>query len=468
MGDSLENISPIDGRYNSRTRELVPFFSEKALIQYRMLVEGEYLIFLSERGEVNLRKFSENEIKFIDDMVNNVCLEDAQRVKQFEKTTNHDVKAVEYFMKEELSPSSLNDIKEWIHFGLTSYDINNIALTLIIRDFAERIALPKIKSIYNAIDELALTYSNTPMLARTHGQPASPTTFGKEMKVFSNRVDKQMNDLENSELDVKLNGATGNYNAHTAAYPNIDWVQFTSDFVERLKDINYNPGGKYMINITPNFVTTQIEPYDSMIKFFDNFKRLNTILIDFNRDMWQYISDSWIVQKPKEGEVGSSTMPHKVNPIDFENSEGNLYMANALFTMFGERLPVSRLQRDLSGSTIERNIGVAFAHSIIAYDSLLKGLGKIKIDQDKMLVALNQHPEIITEGIQTILRREGMNEPYEKLSKFSRGNSITLTDIYNFVKGLEISEELKSEIYMLQPTTYTGLAEKIVKNADKY
>jgi adenylosuccinate lyase len=464
MGDSLENISTIDGRYSDRTRDLVPFFSEKALMKYRTLVEGEYLIFLSGEQKTKLREFSEDEIDVIRDITNKFSIEDTQKIKEFEKTTNHDVKAVEYFMKDYLKNTSLNDVIEWVHFGLTSYDVNNIAYSLMVRDGVEQVILPKLRELQDRIETFAYDTRDIPMLARTHGQPASPTTLGKEMKVFSLRLYKQIDKIEDSELEVKLNGATGNYNAHVAAYPDIDWLTFTWSFVyNHLNDVTVDGEKENYITLKPNLVTTQIEPYDSLIELFDKFKRTNNVLVDFDRDMWQYISDNWVVQKPKKGEVGSSTMPHKVNPIDFENSEGNLYLANGLFNVFGDRLQISRLQRDLTGSTIERTYGVAFAHCLIAYDSLLKGLGKVLVNESQMLEALRQHPEVITEGIQTILRREGMNEPYEKLSKFSKGNNITLKDIYNFVKKLEISNELKKEICMLQPSTYTGLASKIAK-----
>lgn len=461
MGDPIENISPIDGRYNSRTSALVPFFSENALIKYRTFVEGEYLMFLLNNEQLpNERIFSDEEVKLVENISIDFTVEKGKEVKDFEKKTNHDVKAVEYFMKKELENTSLSDILEFIHFGLTSYDTNNICTALMVRDSFENVIIPKLIEVKKNIETLAEEYASTPMLARTHGQPASPTTFGKEMKVYSERLRKQIEKIQFSELEVKLNGASGNYNAHEAAYPGIDWMKFTEDF------INILDTGR-TITLKPNLVTTQIEPNDSLIELFDAVKRTNNILVDFNRDIWQYISDNWLVQKPKAGEIGSSTMPHKVNPIDFENSEGNLYLANGLFNVFGDRMQISRLQRDLSGSTIERNYGVALSHCLIAYDSVLKGLKKINVNSKQMEESLNQHPEVITEGIQTILRRDGKTKPYEQLLELTRGKTVTLEQIYEFVNTLDISENTKIEISKLTPSTYTGIASKIVYESGK-
>jgi adenylosuccinate lyase len=461
MGDSLENLSPIDGRYNAKTRALVPFFTEKALMKYRLLVESEYLIFLSENEHINIKEFSSDEISLLENLANNFSLEDALKVKGYEKVTNHDVKAIEYFMKEKLKETSLQDSTSWIHFALTSYDVNNIAISLMIRDATEQVILPVLENLNGSLDNMARQYAKTPMLARTHGQPASPTTFGKEMKVFSERLRSHLTQIRHGELEVKLNGATGNYNAHNAAFPDVDWVRFSEDFIERLNDINYDGKPSGVITLKPNLITTQIEPNDSLICFFDNYKRTNNLLVDFSRDMWQYISDNWILQKPKAGEVGSSTMPHKVNPIDFENAEGNLYLANGIFQVFSDRMQISRLQRDLSGSTIERNYGVAFSHSLIAYNSLLNGLGKIKVSEENMLNALNSHPEIVSEGIQTILRREGIDGAYEKLKELTRGNATTLDDIRTFADSLDVADSVKQEMKNITPATYLGIAERL-------
>jgi adenylosuccinate lyase len=331
----------------------------------------------------------------------------------------------------------------------------------MIRDATEQVILPVLENLNGSLDNMARQYAKTPMLARTHGQPASPTTFGKEMKVFSERLRSHLTQIRHGELEVKLNGATGNYNAHNAAFPDVDWVRFSEDFIERLNDINYDGKPSGVITLKPNLITTQIEPNDSLICFFDNYKRTNNLLVDFSRDMWQYISDNWILQKPKAGEVGSSTMPHKVNPIDFENAEGNLYLANGIFQVFSDRMQISRLQRDLSGSTIERNYGVAFSHSLIAYNSLLNGLGKIKVSEENMLNALNSHPEIVSEGIQTILRREGIDGAYEKLKELTRGNATTLDDIRTFADSLDVADSVKQEMKNITPATYLGIAERL-------
>ncbi len=460
--DLLEAISPIDGRYRKHTEPLADIFSEKGLIGNRIRVEGEYLIALSEHPQIGTREFSVKEKKLIRKLYN-VSLRDAQIVKDIEikgygniKPTNHDVKAVEYYMKEKLRKSSLEDSLEWIHFALTSEDVNNIAYALMLRDGFNDVLLPSVEKLYKTIFDLSKKYKSVPMLARTHGQPASPTTFGKEFHVFSNRLIKQVHKMRHSNLFVKLNGASGNYNAHYAAYPDVDWIDFTREFILRFNDV-----GK--LGFIHNSVTTQIEPHDSHAQLFDDIRRINNIVLDFNQDMWRYISDGWIVQKPVEGEVGSSTMPHKVNPIDFENSEGNLGLANVLLSYFSDKLPISRLQRDLSDSTVERNFGVAFGHSLIGYKSTLRGLSKMVVDESKVIKELRNHPEVISEAIQTILRREGVEMPYEQLKDLTRGKKPTMRNFRIFIDELNISKEVKKELRKLKPTNYIGIAETLVE-----
>lgn len=441
-------INPLDGRYFEKTRALAPYFSEQALMKYRVLMESEYLIALSSLRKTALRKFTASEIKIIRNLYKKFDDTSYEEIKKIEETTNHDVKSVEYFIKEKLSKTTLKDSTEWVHFALTSEDTNNIAYALILSQSLDKVIKPTILKIITELNTLAKKYKNLPMLARTHGQPASPTTFGKEMKVFVNRLEKQLKNLSNIKIEAKLNGATGNFNAHVAAYPKIDWQTFSKKFIKSL-------------GLEPNLLTSQIEPHDSYVEIFDTMKRINTILLDFNQDIWRYISDNWITQKPKAGEVGSSTMPHKINPIDFENSEGNLGLANSLFEFFARKLPISRLQRDLSDSTVERAFGTAFGHAYLAYTSLLKGLSKISINEIKIKENLMMHPEIITEAIQTILRREGLTMPYEKLKELTRGKEVTLNDIYNFIGTLEISAEVKKELLKITPENYIGLASSL-------
>lgn len=455
--DGLEAISPIDGRYRGHTELLADIFSEKGLIKYRIIVEGEYLLFLSEHSKIEARGFSGEERDLVKGLYD-VSTEDAGVVKAIEvkgygniKATNHDVKAVEYFMKEKLRGTSLEDSLEWIHFALTSEDVNNLAYGLMLSDGIGEVILPAIEELYRTIERLAQKYKDVPMLARTHGQPASPTTFGKEFKVFASRLRRQLDQLETYEILVKLNGATGNYGAHQVAYPEVDWTGFTKSFVERFNNDR-------RIKLKPNLVTTQIEPHDTYAELFDNLRRLNTILIDFDRDMWRYISDNWIKQKPVEGEVGSSTMPHKINPIDFENSEGNLGIANALLGHFATKLPISRLQRDLSDSTVERNFGVALGHSLIGYKSTQRGLSKIVVNEKKVVGELGNHSEVISEAIQTILRREGAEMPYERLKELTRGRKPTMDDFRKFIDELNVSDTVKEELKQISPTNYTGIA----------
>jgi len=386
--------------------------------------------------------------------------DDAQAISDIEikgykniKATDHDVKAVEYFLKEKLKETSLLDVLEWVHFGLTSEDTNNLSYALMLRDGVESL-LEKQEKIANQIKILAKKHSKLAMLARTHGQPASPTTFGKEFSVFYTRLERQISGLRKQTLYAKLNGATGNYNAHVAAYPDINWLEFSKKFIE-----SFNKSRTLKLEL--NLITTQIEPHDSYIEIFDYIKRINTILLDFNQDIWRYISDEWIVQKPVEETIGSSTMPHKINPIKFENSEGNLGLANSLFEFFARKLPISRLQRDLSDSTVQRNFGSAFAYCQVAYEYLLKGLSRIEVNKTKVLEELNKHPEVISEAIQTILRREGVKMPYEKLKDLTRGKVVTLADIHKFINTLEVSDKIKKELLKIAPENYIGLASKL-------
>lgn len=446
-------INPLDGRYFEKTRELAEYFSEEALMKYRVMVEGEYFIALSLLGKTALRKINSSEIKKIKDLYV-LSEKDFTRIKEIEKTTNHDVKAVEYFIKEKLKNTSLKDSLEWTHFGLTSYDINTPARGMMLSGALENVVIPKISDIIKNIEELSRKYKNLPMLARTHGQPASPTTFGKEMNVFAVRIKKQLEILGNIKVSVKFSGATGNFNAHYVAYPKIDWVKFSNDFINEL---NKNKTIKLELNLP----TTQIDPHDSEAEIFDCVRRINTILIGLNQDIWHYIGDEWLEQKAVKGEIGSSAMPHKINPIDFENSEGNLGLANALFEFFARKLPISRLQRDLSDSTVERAFGTAFGHSFLAYTSLLKGLGKISVNETRIKEDLNAHPEVIAEAIQTILRREGAEFPYEKLKELTRGKSVTMQDFAQFIDKLKVAPNVKAELKKITPENYTGLASKL-------
>ena len=446
-------INPLDGRYFEKTKALSPYFSEQALMKYRLIVEGEYLIALSADKKISLRKFTPTEVKKIRGLYN-LSAADFKQIKKTEATTNHDVKAVEYFIKDKLSKTSLEDSLEWVHFALTSEDINNIAYGLILSEATAKVLAPKLKEVSHELGILAKRHGILPMLARTHGQPASPTTFGKEMAVFVNRLERGLDHLSGQKILVKLNGASGNYNAHVAAFPRFDWRKFTKNFIANLNK-------KLILKLELNPLTTQIEPHDSYVELFDRFKRFNNMLIDLNQDLWRYISDDWIVQKPKTGEIGSSTMPHKINPIDFENSEGNLGLANALFEFFARKLPISRLQRDLSDSTVERAFGTAFGHSYLAYVSLLKGLSKISANKQKIRGDLSNHPEVITEAIQTILRREGVAMPYEKLKELARGKKVTLEDIHKFINALAVSDKIKKELFKITPENYTGLASKL-------
>ena len=450
----MQAITSLDGRYYEKTKALGPYFSEQALMKYRVMMECKYLIALSLSGKTGLRKFNPKEISILENLYEKFDDASYDKIKNFEATTNHDVKAVEYFIKEKLKATSLKDSIEWVHFALTSEDTNNVAYALILSDSLEQIMIPEIKKIISELNVLSKKYKDLPMLARTHGQSASPTTFGKEMKVFAARLENQMFHLGHGKIQAKLNGASGNWNAHIAAYPKVDWSDFTKKFID---SFNKNRS----IKIEANLITTQIECHDSYVVLFDRIRRINTILLDFNQDMWRYISDNWITQTPKKGEVGSSTMPHKVNPIDFENSEGNLGIANSLFEFFARKLPISRLQRDLSDSTVERAFGTAFGHSFLAYISLEKGLSKISVNENKIKEDLLAHPEIIAEAIQTVLRRENYPIPYEALKELTRGKQITMEDFAVFIDNLKVSPSIKSELKKFTPLTYIGLASKI-------
>ena len=454
----LNSISPIDGRYHKTTKPLAEFFSEKALMKYRIAVEGEYLIALADAKIV--RKLSEAEKKLIRSLYE-LSDVDAQIISDIEtkgykniKATDHDVKAVEYYIKDKLGNTSLKDCLEWVHFGLTSYDVNTPARALMLSEAVEMVIVPKLCEIINQMEALATRYKNLSMLARTHGQSASPTTFGKEFKVFTYRLQKQFDQLKHQQLSVKFSGASGNFNALVAAFPKINWPKFAEKLVKTLSK-------KRLIALRYNPIATQIDPHDSEAEIFDCLRRTNTILIDFNQDIWRYISDEWVVQKAVEGEIGSSAMPHKINPIKFENSEGNLGLANALFEFFARKLPISRLQRDLSDSTVERNFGTAFAHCLIAYEYLLKGLARISVNEQKAREVLNSHPEVVAEAIQTVLRREGVKMPYEQLKELTRGKHITLADIHQFIENLDVSDKIKKELKSFTPENYIGLAAKL-------
>lgn len=444
--NSLQAISPIDGRYASKTASLIPFFSEEALIRYRVQVEIEYFIALVELDLPQLADFDRSKFAQLRNLYTDFSSEDANRIKETEKVTNHDVKAVEYFIKEEFDGLGLQKFKEFIHFGLTSQDINNTAVPLSLKDAFNEVYVPLLTEVKDKLKSLSEDWKDIPMLARTHGQPASPTRLGKEIEVFVARLEEQfdmMNDLKNA---AKFGGATGNFNAHKVAYPNVDWRDFGKNFVE-------NKLGLYH-----SFPTTQIEHYDHIAAMFDAMKRINTILIDLDRDVWTYVSMDYFKQKIKEGEVGSSAMPHKVNPIDFENSEGNLGIANALFEHLSAKLPISRLQRDLTDSTVLRNIGVPIGHTLIGFQSTLKGLEKLLLNEDKIAADLENNWAVVAEAIQTILRREGYANPYEALKGLTRTNTaINKTVMANFIETLEISESVKQEMRAITPGNYTGI-----------
>jgi len=442
---ALNAVSPIDGRYRSKTANLAPYFSEEALIKYRVLIEIEYFIALCEIPLPQLKDFDNSLFGSLRDIYKNFTAENAQAIKDIEKVTNHDVKAVEYFIKEQFDALNISQYKEFIHFGLTSQDINNTAIPLSIKEAIGDVYIPEYTALLNRLSELASDWAHIPMLARTHGQPASPTRLGKEIEVFVVRLKEQFNLLNDIPSAAKFGGATGNYNAHKVAYPNIDWKAFGSKFVNSL--------GLYH-----SYPTTQIEHYDHMAALFDNLKRINTIIIDLDRDIWQYVAMEYFKQKIKAGEVGSSAMPHKVNPIDFENSEGNLGIANAIFEHLSAKLPVSRLQRDLTDSTVLRNVGVPFGHTLIGFQSTLKGLNKLLLNESKFAEDLENNWAVVAEAIQNILRREGYPNPYEALKGLTRTNEkINKNSIANFIDTLEVSGVIKDELKQITPSNYTGI-----------
>jgi adenylosuccinate lyase len=443
----LYAISPVDGRYRSKTDNLKNYFSEAALIKYRIMVEVEYFISLCSYPLPELDDFDFSQFDNLRNLYENFKKKDARRVKAIERETNHDVKAVEYYLKEKFEAIGLGKYKEFIHFGLTSQDINNTAVPIALKDAFREVVLPLIEDVQHKLYEMAFAWKDVPMLARTHGQPASPTTLGKELYVFSDRLEQQISLLRSIPFTGKFGGATGNFNAHHVAYPDIDWIDFSEAFL------------RTKLGLERQFVTTQIEQYDTLAAWFDAIKRINTILTDLNRDFWSYISMEYFTQKIQSGEVGSSAMPHKVNPIDFENSEGNLGVANAVLQHLSAKLPISRLQRDLTDSTVIRNIGVPIAHSVIAYQSLLKGLGKVIINEAKIAADLEDNWAVVAEAIQTILRRFNYPNPYEALKSLTRtGQKITKETIHTFIDQLDIDNKLKEEMKKISPHNYTGIS----------
>jgi adenylosuccinate lyase len=438
----LTAISPIDGRYNKATAQLATYFSEYALIKYRVKVEVEYFIALGEKKFFKIDAKLKNALKLV---VENFSEEDALHIKKTEAITNHDVKAVEYFLKEKLDTLNAGDLKEWIHFGLTSQDINNTAVPILWKDAVEQEYLPAIINLQQHLKKLATQWKAIPMLARTHGQSASPTILGKEIMVYVERLENQIILFSHIPFTGKFGGATGNFNAHHIAYPKYNWVKFANEFLEN------------KLGLQRQQFTTQIEHYDILAAHFDTVKRINTILIDLCRDMWSYISTDYFKQQTKKGEIGSSAMPHKVNPIDFENAEGNLGMANAILEHLSAKLPISRLQRDLTDSTVLRNIGVPIAHTIIALKSVEKGLGKLILNEAKLKADLENNWAVVAEAIQTILRRENYPAPYEALKELTRGKEINKVSVHNFINGLKISAGLKKELKGISPHNYTGV-----------
>jgi adenylosuccinate lyase len=443
---NLTAISPIDGRYSKTTESLADYFSEFGLIKARVMVEVEYFIALCKYPIPQLSHITENKFVKMRAIVEGFSQDDAFQIKEIEKTTNHDVKAVEYFLKDKFATIGIHDEIEFIHFGLTSQDINNTATPWLLKGSFSNVILPTLNEVNQAILALANQWKNVPMLAHTHGQPASPTTVGKEFYVFYERIANQLELLKNIPFMAKFGGATGNFNAHKVAYPAIDWVDFGNNFV------------KTQLGLQRQLTTTQIEHYDMMAAFFDAIARINTILIDLDRDMWSYISMNYFNQKVKAGEVGSSAMPHKVNPIDFENSEGNLMFANSILRFLAEKLPISRLQRDLTDSTVTRNIGVPISHTLIGYKSLLRGLSKTELNELALDADLEKNWAVVAEAIQTILRRENYPQPYEALKNLTRGKSVvTQETIHEFIQSLEVSNQVKAEIMSITPQNYLGI-----------
>ncbi|GLX86394.1 adenylosuccinate lyase [Thalassotalea loyana] len=452
---ALSAISPVDGRYGSKTKALRPIFSEFGLIKYRVTVEVRWLQKLATQADIaEVPAFSDQANAVLDAIVANFSEEDAMRVKTIEATTNHDVKAVEYFLKEKIADNAeLNAVTEFIHFACTSEDINNLSHGLMLTEARDQVVLPIIDEILADIKNLAVEYQTIPMMARTHGQPASPTTMGKEMANVYVRLKRQRDQIAAVEMLGKINGAVGNYNAHLSAYPNVDWHTFSNEFVTSL-------------GLTWNAFTTQIEPHDYIAELFDAVARFNTILIDFDRDVWGYIALGHFKQKTIAGEIGSSTMPHKVNPIDFENSEGNLGIANALFAHLAQKLPVSRWQRDLTDSTVLRNLGVGFGHSLIAYAATLKGISKLQVNEQSLLDELDSNWELLAEPIQTVMRRYGIEKPYEKLKELTRGKRVNAEIMAEFIDNLELPAEAKTELKAMTPASYIGRAIAFIAELD--
>ena len=444
--NKLTAISPVDGRYRSRTDPLSRYFSEFGLIKYRVMVEVEYFIALCIAGVSGLSDVTLEQQKELRKIYTGFSIEDAEKVKDIEKVTNHDVKAVEYFVKEQFEQQGLSRYKEFIHFGLTSQDINNTAVPLSLKDAMQVAYYPMLDQLTRELEKLATEWDQIPMLARTHGQPASPTRLGKEIRVFIERLDVQLEQLEEIPVPAKFGGATGNMNAHVVTYPEIDWFRFGEHFVGEV------------LGLKRSWPTTQIEHYDNLAAMFHAFERINTILLDLARDIWTYISMDYFKQEIKKGEIGSSAMPHKVNPIDFENAEGNLGMANAIFSHMATKLPVSRLQRDLSDSTVLRNLGVPLGHTLVAMQSMIKGMGKLIVNEPAIRADLERNWAVVAEAIQSVLRREEYPKPYEALLKLTRTNeAVTGDTIHKFIENLNISQEVKEELYKITPWNYTGL-----------
>jgi adenylosuccinate lyase len=444
--NSLTAISPVDGRYRDKVENLSEYFSEFALIRYRVIVEVEYFIAMCEIPLPQLKAFPKGSFNHLREIYHNFTLEDAKRIKEIEGITNHDVKAVEYFLKEKFDELQIPDFKEFIHFGLTSQDINNTALPMSIHDALEKVYVPAISALISRLEELADEWKDVTILARTHGQPASPTRLGKEIMVFVERINVQLDLLKGIVAYAKFGGATGNFNAHYVAYPSIDWNDFANRFTEE------------KLGLRRSRYTTQIAHYDNYGAIFDNLKRINTIIMDLDRDMWTYISMNYFRQKIKKGEVGSSTMPHKVNPIDFENAEGNIGIANAAFEQMTQKLPVSRLQRDLTDSTVTRNIGVPFAHTLIAIKATVRGLNKLLLNADAIDADLEANWPVVGEAIQTILRRENYPNPYEALKELTRSNeAVNRQTLVQFINSLDVSDEVKEELKRITPHNYTGI-----------
>ncbi len=450
--DSLTAISPIDGRYAAKTESLRDFFSEYGLIYHRLMVEIRWLQCLSRTPDIDeVPRFSESASLLLESIIENFDVSEAQRIKAIEKTTNHDVKAVEYYLKEQVSHNAeLDKVSEFIHFGCTSEDINNLSHALMLKQGRDQVFMPMANEILDMITTLAHQYATIPMMSRTHGQPASPTTLGKEFANVAFRIRRQLSQIESINMLAKLNGAVGNYNALLSAYPDSDWPAITRQFVESM-DLEWNP------------YTTQIEPHDYIAELFDAMARFNTILIDFSRDIWSYISIGYFRQRTIEGEVGSSTMPHKVNPIDFENAEGNFGIANALFHHLSQKLPVSRWQRDLTDSTVLRNLGTGIGHVVIALDSLKRGIDKLEVDSETITTDLEHNWEVLAEPIQTVMRRHGIEQPYEKLKALTRGQKIDAEAIRRFVDSLDIPESARQELIKLTPASYIGNAAEQAK-----